>query len=86
LIRIILFYQGYIFCNKTCDEIETYIPEGEVTQNTEATIDEILIDCVAQRSALYDYRLPLSERTMIKKNALWKEICNVMGGTKLCNY
>jgi len=53
------------------------------TQETEATQDEILIACVAQKPALYDYRLPLNERTMIKRNALWNEICNVMGGTKL---
>lgn len=68
------------------EDDQIYMSEGELTQDTEATADKILIACVAQKLALYDYKLPLSERTMIKKNALWNEVCNVMGGTKLCNY
>ncbi|XP_025162721.1 uncharacterized protein LOC112590456 [Harpegnathos saltator] len=43
--------------------------------------EEFLIACVAQKPALYDHRLPITERTLVKKNALWQEICNMMGGT-----
>lgn len=70
--------------NKTCDEMgEINMSEIDLMQETqgmEATQDEVLIACVAQKPALYDYRLPLNERTMMKKNALWNEVCNIMGG------
>ncbi|TGZ56501.1 hypothetical protein DBV15_07147 [Temnothorax longispinosus] len=71
--------------NKTNDEMEdqtdqTYISD-EQTQDTEATVDEILIACVAQKPALYDHRLPLSERTMLKKNALWNETSSTLSST-----
>lgn len=57
--------------------------QGELTQDTEVTTDEILIACVATKPTLYDFRLPLTERTTIKKNACWQEICNMMGGKEL---
>ncbi|KAM0734473.1 hypothetical protein ACS0PU_011944 [Formica fusca] len=50
------------------------------SEEAEITTDELLIACVAQKPALYDHRLPLADRTLFKKNALWQEICNMMGG------
>lgn len=49
-------------------------------ESQEMTTDELLIACVAQKPALYDHRLPVAERTLLKKNALWQEVCNMMGG------
>ena len=41
--------------------------------------DELLITAVSQRSPLYNYRLPLKERTSLKLADLWKEICISLG-------
>lgn len=42
--------------------------------------DELLITCVAQKPALFDHRIPANERSNLKKNALWQEVSNLMGG------
>lgn len=58
-----------------------YKPGSDVLESQmDMTTDELLIACVAQKPALYDHRLPVSERTVLKKNTLWKEVCNMMGG------
>lgn len=50
---------------------------NEITN--EVTIDEFLITCVSQKG-LYDYQLPASSRTNLKKKTLWQEVSNMMGG------
>lgn len=65
----------YFSGNKPCNDIA--LPES---QDAEMTTDELLIACVAQKPALYDHRLPVAERTLLKRNALWQEVCNMMGG------
>lgn len=43
-------------------------------------LDEVLIGAVKARKALYDYSLPAFERTNLRKNALWAEVSNILGG------
>ncbi|KYN17313.1 hypothetical protein ALC57_10402, partial [Trachymyrmex cornetzi] len=38
-----------------------------------------LIEAVKIRRTLYDYSIPASERSNLRKNALWVEISNVLG-------
>ncbi|XP_039301705.1 uncharacterized protein LOC105204915 [Solenopsis invicta] len=40
--------------------------------------NEALINAVYARPALYNYRIPLKERTSLKKKALWNEVANLM--------
>ncbi|XP_025270802.1 uncharacterized protein LOC105257598 isoform X3 [Camponotus floridanus] len=56
-----------------------YKPGIEVNCSNSQDTDEMLIACVSQKPALYHHRLPVSERTNLKKNALWQEVCNMMG-------
>jgi len=51
--------------------------------NTNDYYNEALINVVCARRALYDHRLPIKERTSLKKKALWNEVANLMGGTFL---
>ncbi|XP_071555862.1 uncharacterized protein [Temnothorax nylanderi] len=48
--------------------------------NEDIDSDELLIYYVSQKRALYDHRIPANERSTLKKNALWKEVCNSLGG------
>ncbi|XP_043475019.1 uncharacterized protein LOC122506770 [Leptopilina heterotoma] len=41
--------------------------------------DESLITAVSQRPALYNYLLPVKERSQLKLNDLWNEIHNTLG-------
>lgn len=62
----------------------TVIPPGgnEQSQSVCDDIDEILIEMVFQKPALWNHKLPLHERTQLKVNALWLEVSNAMGGGK----
>lgn len=42
--------------------------------------DEMLINLVQTKPALWNFQIPLSERTKAKKKALWKEVENMLGG------
>jgi len=42
--------------------------------------DEMLINIIQTKPALWNYQIPLSERTKAKKKALWKEVQNMLGG------
>ncbi|KAL0103955.1 hypothetical protein PUN28_016980 [Cardiocondyla obscurior] len=44
------------------------------------SLDELLIGAVKTRKALYDFRLPAATRTNLRKNSLWKEVSNLLGG------
>ncbi|XP_018371506.1 PREDICTED: uncharacterized protein LOC108766603, partial [Trachymyrmex cornetzi] len=44
-----------------------------------SNLDEILIDLVHARRALWDYTIPVKNRTKLKKDALWQEIENILG-------
>lgn len=43
--------------------------------------NECLVTLVQARRALYDHRVPVKERTALKKKALWNEVVHVLGGT-----
>ncbi|EZA54579.1 hypothetical protein X777_05690 [Ooceraea biroi] len=43
-------------------------------------LDEVLIGAVKARKALYDYSLPAFQRTNLRKNTLWAEVSNTLGG------
>ncbi|XP_029667639.1 uncharacterized protein LOC115238180 [Formica exsecta] len=47
------------------------------------SVDENYVVTIAVRSkrGLYDFRVPASERTMLRKNALWVEVSNILGGS-----
>jgi len=40
----------------------------------------MLINIIQTKPALWNYQIPLSERTKTKKKALWKEVQNMLGG------
>lgn len=40
----------------------------------------MLINIVQTKQALWNFQIPLSERTKMKKKALWKEVENMLGG------
>ncbi|XP_032685711.1 uncharacterized protein LOC116850941 [Odontomachus brunneus] len=42
--------------------------------------DEMLINIVQTKPALWNFQIPLRERTKAKKKALWKEVENMLGG------
>lgn len=63
--------------NKEQEELNN--SQGELN-NPEIDQDELLIYHVSQKQALFDYRIPASERSTLKKNSLWQEICNSLGG------
>lgn len=48
-------------------------------------VDEELISIVQQRPALYDYRIPLQERTKLKNKDLWQKVSNCLGGKLMIN-
>lgn len=56
----------------------TKTAEGPVCADS---LDELLIEAVKARKGLYDYRIPVNERTNLRKNALWAEVSNTLGGT-----
>ncbi|XP_032689422.1 uncharacterized protein LOC116853455 isoform X3 [Odontomachus brunneus] len=41
--------------------------------------DEMLINIVQTKPALWNFQIPLRERTKAKKKALWKEVENMLG-------
>lgn len=43
-------------------------------------LDELLIEAVRSKRGLYDSCIPASERTMLRKNALWMEVLNILQG------
>jgi len=61
--------------NNTCQPKNNH---DDVQQQVNS--DELLITCMARKRALFDYRIPASERTNLKKRAQWQEVCNLMGG------
>ncbi|XP_071652684.1 uncharacterized protein [Temnothorax longispinosus] len=42
--------------------------------------DEMLINVVQTKPALYNFHFPPTEQTKAKKKALWKEVENMLGG------
>lgn len=52
---------------------------SETTTYSVITMDEMLIDAVQQRPALWNYKLPVQKRTSHIKRALWDEIFNNLG-------
>ncbi|XP_012216604.2 uncharacterized protein [Linepithema humile] len=58
------------------------IPVEDNSKSISDDSDEILIELVFQRPAIWNYKLPLRDRTKLKIEALWVEISNVMGGGK----
>lgn len=61
--------------------------ELNMSQNNEAEdfssgkYDEQLISLVQSHPALYDHRLPVAERTKLKKKDIWQVISNNFEGT-----
>ncbi|KAJ8951497.1 hypothetical protein NQ318_000193 [Aromia moschata] len=72
------FYEESIYDIVVNDEnIITMEPkhlEPVVTEN----VDEIIINLVRERRALFDNSIPVIERTKLKKNVLWEEICEAL--------
>lgn len=49
-------------------------------------IDETLIELIFQRPALWNFKIPVQHRTNLKKDALWLEVSNGMGGGDLVQF
>lgn len=64
--------------NSAVISVENY-NETKVDDST----DETLIELVFERPALWNHKLPLQDRTNLKKDALWLEVSNRMGGGNL---
>lgn len=60
--------------------------DGEEIENLPTTIDsdaeEQLIICVSERLPLYNYRLPLIEKSKAIVKRLWEDIISEMNGNK----
>jgi len=69
-------FHSYCLDKRLEDVIETSVYESP----KDVTVDEELISIVQQRPALYDHRIPPQERTKLKKNDLWQEVSNCLGG------
>ncbi|XP_018406184.1 PREDICTED: uncharacterized protein LOC108782403 [Cyphomyrmex costatus] len=74
--------------NYELDDIENYTERNEVAKEmsnndsysiNKQAIDEDLINAVQKRPALYDYRMPLKERSR-QKNDLWKKVSKDLNG------
>lgn len=52
----------------------------DASENSMQTTDELFIDLVQDRKGLWNSRLPLKERTNLKRDSLWNEIVNTLGG------
>ncbi|CAL1687583.1 unnamed protein product [Lasius platythorax] len=63
-------------CESLTDNVTEDITENENNTLETQDIDEELISIVQQRPALYDHRIPLQERTKLKKKDLWQEVSN----------
>ncbi|TGZ57696.1 histone H3 [Temnothorax longispinosus] len=63
----------------TGDESLNDVTGNENNASEPQEVDEELISIVQQRPALYDPRIPLQERTKLKKKDLWQEVSNCLG-------
>lgn len=66
----------------TTDQIVIPIGNNDIETKSNDT-NETLIELVFQRPALWNYKLPIQNRTNLKKDALWLEVSNGMGGGNL---
>ncbi|XP_048515467.1 uncharacterized protein LOC105691584 [Athalia rosae] len=82
-------YDEHVHCLKVDENfVVTLIPRPGATQSlaTEEVddenlvSDEVLIEAIPKRPALYNAQLPVKQRTKLKINALWLEISNTLGG------
>ncbi|XP_048515904.1 uncharacterized protein LOC125502153 isoform X2 [Athalia rosae] len=62
------------------DDATQVVVSQEVPDDSPDT-DELLIQAVVARPALNNIKFPVRERTKLKKDALWLEISNILGGT-----
>jgi len=59
------------------------IPSSENNESMSNVIkDEMLIDAIEQRPALWNFKLPAQKRTPSIKRDLWDEIYNNLGNIK----
>lgn len=49
--------------------------------NRNENLNELLVEAVKSKRGLYDFHVPASERTLLRKNALWMEVSNMLQGT-----
>ncbi|XP_024866994.1 uncharacterized protein LOC112451568 [Temnothorax curvispinosus] len=58
------------------------IVENNPTVVGKENLNELLIEAVRSKRGLYDFRhVPASERTTLRKNALWMEVSNILRGS-----
>jgi len=55
----------YVYFSRNKPRNDIALP---ASQDAEMTTDELLIACIAQKPTLYDHRLPVAERTLLKRN------------------
>lgn len=61
--------------------VVTIIEKNPKVVDRKENLNELLIEAVRSKRGLYDFRVPASERTMLRKNALWVEVSNILGGS-----
>ncbi|XP_018367707.1 PREDICTED: uncharacterized protein LOC108764135, partial [Trachymyrmex cornetzi] len=58
--------------------VVTIVEKNPTIVERKGNLDELLIEAVRNKCALYDFRIPASERSMLRKNALWMEVSNIL--------
>ncbi|KMQ85650.1 histone H3 [Lasius niger] len=57
------------------------IVKNNPTVDKKEHLNELLIEAVRSKRSLYDFRVPASERSILRKNALWMEVSNILRGS-----
>lgn len=63
------------------NHVVTILQTNPTVVNRRENLDELFIEVVRSKRALYDFRVPASKRTMLHKNALWMEVSNILQGS-----
>jgi hypothetical protein len=79
----LMYYNNIYFILNILYIIIIYLIDGTKTaeNSSKDNLDELLIGAVNKRRALYDYSTPAYGLTNLRKNALWTEVSNTLGGT-----
>lgn len=73
----------YIDDNNIITMIEKDQSSSHITDSDD--YNESIIIAVQSRPGLYDHRIPVKERTHLKKQSLWNEVLNIVGGKDVEN-
>lgn len=76
---------GEIPVAETVEQLSISHSNNDISIRTDINQDELLISEVQCRPQLYDYILPLRERSRQKTRELWREVAEQLGEQKTSN-